>query len=398
MIRTHPSRGAWHGGERWQPYAHPSAYRQNYPTSNSAYGQPIQACQGLHAAMECSPYQPTPSQSSWSRANSYSSYSPYESEATGSYSTQPPDYMLPDTNPMTQHNTYLGYSHSHKPHSAYVWSEQPIQVAPQSAAQLTPSAYPDPVLLSGSSASYVSGPTRNDHFPPLLNTTAGSLITDRTLPNPSTKAYSAATALSYDAHPTSAVSQRSSVTWSGTEASSSSSQVSSHTSVSSGSADVSQEYIAEHRQVHRGSQDLGLQNLAYATGPQAPASSDTIPISNADTSVRQHHVSSSMTEPGIHRCRTVSQDDIRALIAANTSPPSHSYANGPAFPRSHATADSSTAPSNDLAYARAQYDSAVQRDNPSNAYEHGSNSYRPSGIRASVTSINSGSGSHYVSQ
>lgn len=394
LIRNQASRGAWYGSGRWQPYAHPSPYRQSYSTSSHPHSQHSQTDHGLPSGLEYSTYQQTPQHLSWSRTNSCSSFSPYETATTSSYPSQPPDYMLPDTNPMAHNNSYLGYSCPSKPHHSHLWNDQPIHLTSQHATQLPPSIYQEQNAPYGSGNSYTAGALRNDQalqFPLSLGVGASSLITDRTLPNPGTRIWNGAVASSYEGQPTSAVSHRSSITWPGTESSSGVSHVSSHTSVSSGSGSINQDCLPERSEVRRESQDLGLHSFAFTGSPRTAALSDSVTITHVDACAQQPHTSSTAAELGALRCRTASQGDVSVHKSPSITSPRYNYVASCAASRSHPASSLLAQESNGTIY-RTQHTSCRRRDTAADDFDSNSSSYRPSESTASIAGITNSSG------
>lgn len=390
VIRHQASRGPWYGNGRWQPYAHPSTCRQSSSAASPSYTQLTQTDHGLHGGVEYSTYQQAPQHLSWPRTNSYSSFSPYEGGPTSSYSSHPPDYMLPDTNPMAQSNSYLEYSCSNKPHQIHSWNDQPIQMNPHHATQLPPSIYQDQATSCGEGGRFVTGPLRNEQalqFPLSLSTAGSSIMTDRTLPNPGTRSWNGAMASSYDGQPTSAVSHRSSITWPGTESSSSISHGSSHTSVSSGSGSINQDYLTDRRQACHESQDLGIQGLGFAGSSQAAASSDSVTVTGVDACAHQPQMSSATTESGALRRRIGSQEDVAAPKSSSPASPRYPYASSCSAPRHHAANNLPAQQPNGAVYARTQPETCRHRDTVATDFDSETSGYRPSESTASIGGI-----------
>ncbi|KAJ9616372.1 hypothetical protein H2200_000090 [Cladophialophora chaetospira] len=125
-------------------------------------------------------------------------YSPYpDDEESSPLITQPPSYMLPNTDPMSANNTYYMHGHGVRPHPSSLWSE-PQQYVPQPASQLTGFPY-----------------TMAQEAPQSFQTigTAANMLSDRTLPQPvAARSYMPTPASSIDI-PVSASTQRTPSYW-----------------------------------------------------------------------------------------------------------------------------------------------------------------------------------------
>ena len=383
------TRGPWHHSNRWQPYGHSSSYRQSYAASHPSYSPQSHASyQGLQTGIDFSPYSQTSQHGPWTRS-SYSTYSPYESENTSPYSSQPPSFMLPDTNPMTQGNSYLINPYMSKPQSSQVWSETAAPVSSRPAGQLSTSMYSDQTCSAYNTGSaYGTSLARSEQAMHYSSAASGVGIThtmnDRTLPTPGSRGYSIGTAVVQEAQPTSAYSHRSSIGWS-TDGSSNSSHISSQTSISSGS--IGQDYQADGNRTDRTSQDLGFNMLGFAGSPQVVSSTEPMAIGTSDSALSHAQLPSAITELGSQRCRTVTQEDDQAHGSPNISTSAYGYAAAP-MPRAHQHRSPSGQLSNGTTYTRAQQSTLSHRDTSADDCGPECSSYQPTDNRASIASIN----------
>ncbi|OAL29042.1 hypothetical protein AYO22_02478 [Fonsecaea multimorphosa] len=141
----------------------------------------------------------------WGRTQYVGPYSPYpDDEETSPYTTQPPPYILPNTDPMSTNNAYYIHGHGVRPHPGSLWPETQ-QYVPQPNSQASGASYSMPNETSQSYHTIGAG---------------GNLPSDRILPQPiNARSYIPTPASSVDL-PISAVSQRSQGYWNGDTASS----------------------------------------------------------------------------------------------------------------------------------------------------------------------------------
>ena len=125
------------------------------------------------------------------------SYSPYPDDGESSpYTTQPPSFILPNTDPMSTNNTYYVHAHGVRPHPTSLWPE-PQQYVTQPTPQLPNTTY-----------TMISEPTQSFGI-------ASNLPSDRILPQPFTARSSMPTLTSSIDIPISAVGRHSRGYWHG---------------------------------------------------------------------------------------------------------------------------------------------------------------------------------------
>ena len=383
------TRGSWHHSNRWQPYGHSSSYRHSYAASHPSYSPQSHATyQGLRGGIDFSPCSQTSQHAPWTRG-SYSTYSPYDSESTSPYSSQPPSFMLPDTNPMTQGNSYLVNPYMSKPQSSQVWPESAASVSLHPPSQLSTSMYPEQAcLVYNTGSAYGSSLAKGEQAMPYPPTASGAGLAhpmnERTLPTPGGRVYSLGTAAAHEAQPTSAYSHRSSIGWSA-DGSSNSSHISSQTSVSSGS--ISHDYHADGNRTDHGSQDLSFNLLGFAGSPQALSSSHPLAMHTNDNAISHTQLPSAIAELGTQRCRTVIEEEDRAHESPSTLAPAYGYAVAP-MSRNHQPRGPSGQLSNGSTYTRAHQSTLSHRDSGTDECGPECSSYQPVDNRASIASIN----------
>ena len=389
-MRHQITRGPWHHSNRWQPYGHSSPYRQSYAASHPSYSPQGHATyHGLQNPIDFSPYSQPSQHAPWTRGP-YSTYSPYEGESTSPYSSQPPSFMLPDTNPMTQGNSYLINSYLSKPQSSQVWSETAVSASPHPDNQVPTSLYPEQTCsVYNTSSAYGNSLARNEqalHYPAVTSSVGiPHAMNDRTLPTPGGRGYSIGTAAAHEAQPTSAYSHRSSIGWS-TDGSTNSSHISSQSSISSGS--ISQDFShGEAIRTDRHPQDLGFNLLGFAGSPQAVSTSNPLAVGTSDTTTSHAQLPSTITELGTQRCHTVTQEEDQAHESPCTSAPTYAYTGAP-MARSHRSRNLSGQSSSGATYTRAHQSTLPPRESTTEECRPECPSYRPADNRASVASIN----------
>jgi len=167
----------------------PRSYQQSsryspYPVPNRSYYQPTQHTyhngipyNNLQHSVEFQSYPGSAQGSSWPRA-SYAAQYPitpvhYEENSASSYSREPPMYMLPHTDPMSNGNAYFFNQPINRSQHNGLWSE-PLVSTPPSSTQFVTSSY-----------TVAADETLPSFQPSTGTTTANMLPTDRTLPTPS---------------------------------------------------------------------------------------------------------------------------------------------------------------------------------------------------------------------
>ncbi|OQV06060.1 Fungal Zn2-Cys6 binuclear cluster domain-containing protein [Cladophialophora immunda] len=197
---------AWHGPPRYSPYSLPAHHRLNYVSVPSRCSpQSSLQYHPVPSGIEYGGYTNQSTSVDWGRAQYVGPYSPYpDDEGTSPYTTQPPPYILPNTDPMSTNNAYYIHGHGVRPHPGSLWPETQ-QYVPQPNAQATSTSYTMPNEAPQSFQTIGAG---------------GSLPSDRILPQPiSARSYIPTPASSVDL-PISAVSQRSQSYWNGDSATS----------------------------------------------------------------------------------------------------------------------------------------------------------------------------------
>ena len=323
---------------RYQPYpSYNSPYRSCYASSPSSSSPSVHSTyQNVQPGVDYGSYGAPSHNLSWSRSNSYSSaYSPYETEATSPYTSQPPSFILPNTDPMSNGNPYLVYPYSTKSHSSPSWQEQPASAIPsQAASQVMAAGYAlpssDALMAYNGTHNTANTTLRTDQSLPyqtLGTQQPPALSSDRTLPNPSGRSYLPSGIASVDRStldglPLSTLSHRSSLGsslgWQ-TDTASSSSHLSSQTSCSSNGC--SQDFGTGRGPGHRDSTDLGYNYLGYSNSPQPSHPTDTLGTIISDGHAAQPLLSSAGPEIGSQRCRTISnegQHDSPSATASST--------------------------------------------------------------------------------
>ena len=387
---------------RYQPYpSYTSPYRTCYASSPSSYSPSAHSTyQNMQSGVEYNSYSNQPQNLSWSRSNSYSTaYSPYDAETTSPYTSQPPSFILPNTDPMGNGNPYLVNPYNNKSQSSQGWSEQPASAThSQSTSQIMAAGYAlpssDALMSYHSTQSPANTTLKSDHTLPYqtLNTQQPPMLTsDRTLPNPSTRHYGHPTVSTIDRStldslPMSAVSHRSSLGsslgWQ-TDTASSSSHISSQTSCSS--IGGSQDFGSERAPIHRQSQDLGYGYLGYANSPPCTLPSNSLSIMASDNQQPQSSLSTVTPELGPQRCRTVSSDG-QHESPSGTAPSSYGYT-GVTGNRTSQTRTASGQLSNGATYTRAQ-PGITRRDAVPDECAADCSGCQSGSNRASIASIN----------
>jgi hypothetical protein len=373
---------------RYHPYSYSSSCRYPFAPSSSSYSPGHSTYQSAQNGVDYSSYGGPSQCGSWTRSNSYASpYSPYESESTSPYSSQPPSYMLPNTDPMTNGNPYLVNPYSTKSHANQMWAEQPSSTnQSQSASQFMAASYSlpssDSLITYNNSAS--TSLKADLPYQAVSNQQPIALNGDRTLPTPAARTYTSSTVSTLESLPMSALSHRSSIGsgWQ-TEISSNSSHISSHTSCSS--AGGSQDFGADRPITHRDSQDLTYSYIGYGNSPQS-----TLPSSGLSTVVNNNTQSSQAPLPmvsaelGSQRCRTVSNETSHESPGGVSS--SYGYT-GATVTRSSQTRTASGQLSNGETYTRAN-PSLTRRESAAEDFVADCSGCQPSSNRASIASIN----------
>jgi hypothetical protein len=199
------------------PQQSPRSYQQSsryspYPVPNRSYYQPTQHTyhngipyNNFQHSIEFQSY-PGSAQGTWPRA-SYAAQYPitpvhYDENSASSYSREPPMYMLPHTDPMSNGNAYFFNQPINRNQQNGLWSE-PLVSAPPSSTQFVTSSY-----------TVASDETLPSFQPSTGVTTANMLPTDRTLPTPSaSRGLAAAPISSVESLPMSRLSYKSPNSW-----------------------------------------------------------------------------------------------------------------------------------------------------------------------------------------
>lgn len=160
----------WHGPARYSPYHVPTHHRLNYVSMASRCSpQATVQYPTLPSSIDYGGYATQSSSVDWARAPYVGSYSPYpDDEETSPYTSQPPPYILPNTDPMSTNNGYYVHGHGVRPHPGALWPDSQHCI-PQPSSHLSPPAY-----------------TVGTEAPQLIqaNGSAGNLPSDRILPTP----------------------------------------------------------------------------------------------------------------------------------------------------------------------------------------------------------------------
>jgi hypothetical protein len=341
---------------------------------------------------------------SWSRSNSYSStYSPYDSE-TSPYTTQGPNFILPNADPMAGSNSYPATTYTSRSQSQ-MWSDSAASMSqsqPSSQSLATGYALPssDSMIpyqnaqnstVSSLKSDQIYGyqpPTAQQNLyqtPPSQNTVLGN---DRILPTPGLRTYAASTVSTLESLPMSALSHRSSLGWQ-TDASSNSSHLSSQTSCSS--AGGSQDFGTDRLPIHRDSADLGYNFVGYNDSPQStmPSHGMSTLVSTADIPSSQPMLSTLAAEMGPQRCRTVSDDPPTQNSPGATASSSYGYtATAAGVTRNSQTRATSGQLSNGATYTRASQSSITRRESGTEDCGADCSGCQPSSTRTSIAGIN----------
>ena len=387
---------------RYSPYpSYTSPYRSCYASSPSSYSPSTHPTyQNMQPGIDYNSYSAPSHSLSWSRSNSYSSaYSPYDTETTSPYTSQPPSFILPNTDPMSNGNPYLVNPYTTKSQSSQIWSEQATSIThPQSASQVMAAGYAlpssDALLTYNSNQNSANTALRSDHTLPyqtLSNQQPPTLGSDRTLPNPSVRTYLPSGSSSLDRTaleglPLSAVSHRSSLGsslgWQ-TDTASSSSHLSSQTSVSSNGG--SQDFGTDRAAMHRDSHDMGYTYLGYSCSPHAAHPSSTIDTITQDNQATQPSLHTVGADASAQRCRTTSSEGQHDSPSATASS-SYGYT-GVTPARTSQTRSASGQLSNGATYTRAQ-PSITRREGGTEECTADCTGCQASSNRASIASIN----------
>ena len=364
---------------RYQPYpSYSSPYRGHYSSSPSSYSPSTSSTyQNMQSGIDYGSYSGSSHGLPFSRPNSYSNaFSPYDAETTSQYASQPPSFILPNTDPAGNTNPYLMNSYGNKSQSSQAWSEQPTSASlAQSVSQIMAAGYALP--SSEALMAYQGGQTPTSDglkfdqslpYQSLSSQQPPMLSSDRTLPNPSARNYGAPAISSLDRSPLdsiplSAVSHRSSLGsslgWQ-TDTASSSSQISCQTSCSS--VGGSQDYGTDRGPMHRDSQDLSYGYMGYSNSPHTTLPPNTLSSITNDTHSNQSSLSViNDGDPSSQRCRTISSEGHHNDSPSATASSSYGYT-GATVARTSQTRTASGQLSNGATYTRAQ-PSITRREN-----------------------------------
>jgi hypothetical protein len=388
---------------RFAPYHFPSQYRPGYGSSQSAYSHHVPS--NYHSLPSNVDYSSTASGLSWSRSNSYSgNYSPYDSE-TSPYTTQGPNFILPNADPMAASTSYSASTCTSRSQNP-LWSDQTAAMSqPQSSSQLLTTGYALPAsdsmipyqqaqnsTVSSLKADQIYGcqtPTSSQTaYQNAPSQQSAALSNDRILPTPGLRTYASSTVSTLESLPMSALSHRSSLGWQ-TDVSSNSSHLSSQTSCSS--AGGSQDFGTDRPPVHRDSTDLAYNFVGYNGSPQS-----TIPsygmgslVSTADIPSSQAILSTLAAEMGPQRCRTVSDDPPTQDSPGATASSSYGYTAAAAgVTRNSQTRPTSGQLSNGATYTRASQSGITRRESGTEDCGADCSGCQPSSARTSIAGIN----------
>ncbi|KIW19155.1 hypothetical protein PV08_03448 [Exophiala spinifera] len=199
-VGTFGPRG-WHSPLRYSPYSVPSTHRHSYVPSSSRYtSQNSVTYPTVHSNIDFAPYGATTPTADWTKAPYVGTYSPYpDDEETSPYTSYPPPYILPNTDPMSSASSYYVHTQNVRPHPGTLWSEQQSCLSQQNSSLSNPTF----TVIPETQQSYAA------------TAGFGNLPSDRILPTPfSARGTSSTHASSLDSVPNSASTQRSSMYWS----------------------------------------------------------------------------------------------------------------------------------------------------------------------------------------
>ncbi|KAJ9632895.1 hypothetical protein H2204_007463 [Knufia peltigerae] len=286
----------WHSPLRYSPYSVPSSHRPEYVPSSSRYTQQTSVTYPtVHSNIEYAPYGTSNPGVDWTKAPYIGTYSPYpDDEERSPYTSHPPPYILPNTDPMSSASGYYVHTQNVRPHPGTLWSEQQ-NCLPQQNTSLS---------LSNPAFTVVSEPQQSYAATVAL----GSLSSDRILPTPfSARGTSSTHGSSLDSVPNSASTQRSSIYWSPDSVASTQhlpSQVDS---------DASQEHLDDRRNASYSLHDMSYSHMALGDS----LSTDILPIGLSLTADVPH------TSPPVVSAEGLQAHQSR-MQASRESPKSHS--------------------------------------------------------------------------
>lgn len=377
---------------RYAPYHYSSPYRNGYSSSQSTYNHHVPS--NYHNLQTNVDYNSLANGLSWSRSNSYSStYSPYDSE-TSPYTTQGPNFILPNADPMAGPSPYPVSSYSSKSQNQ-IWPDQTAAVSQApSSAQILTAGYAltssDNLVPYQSAQSSTLGSLKSDQlfaYQTPMSQQTSTQSSDRTLPTPGLRHYASSNVSTLDSLPMSALSHRSSLGWN-TDASSSSSHLPSQTSCSS--AGGVQDFGTDRAPLHRDSQDLGYSYIGYSGSPQStlPTHGLSTLVSTADIPSSQSMLSTLAAELGPQRCRTVSDDPQNHDSLGVTASSSYGYTNPAAITRNSQNRSTSGQLSNGATYTRVAQPSITRRESGAEECGADCSGCQSTSTRASIASIN----------
>lgn len=373
----------WHVPSRYSPYALPSNHRLNYVPLSSRYN-PQSSLQypTVPSNIDYSAYSHQNPSVDWTRASYVGSYSPYpDDEDTGPYSSHPPPYILPNTDPMTTANSYYVHAQNVRPHPGTLWPE-PQQCMPQQSSHLPASAYtvtaepPQPFYNAGLS---------------------GNLPSDRTLPTPiSARSMAVPQTNPTDGFPVSSSTQRNSTFWSSDPATSAHTQAEMNTN-------------PEHSHDTRRNTSYSIQDLAsYNQMGMAEALPTTALLSPLPlSSTNQAHAPSTAAHDSQHQHQHHLRPSVRIVTSHDQSPTSTSESTsvtydytgslagrGPQQQQQQLRSASGGHLSNGSLYCRTQSMLARREPAPDDCSPDCSGGCTTDSARASVTSISNTSSGH----
>ncbi|KAK4946104.1 hypothetical protein LTR10_014906 [Elasticomyces elasticus] len=356
------------GPPRYSPYSLPSNHRLNYVTLSSRYS-PQSSLQypTVPSNMDYGAYAHQAPSVDWTRASYVGSYSQYpDDEDTSPYSSHPPPYILPNTDPMTTANGYYVHAQNVRPHPGTLWPE-PQQCMSQQTSHLPSSAYtvttepPQPFYSAGLS---------------------GTLPSDRILPTPvSARSMVVPQPNSTDSLSASSSTQRNSTYWS-SEAHSLPPQVDMATN--------SQQSHESRRNTSYGMQELASYNQ-IGMGEALPS---TTLLSALPLSANHHQTLTSgpATDDSQHqhsKVRTLSSHDQSPTSNPESTSVTYSYTgslNGLGTQQQLRSASSGHLPNGSL-YCRTQSMTSRREAAPDDCSPDCSGGCPTDSARASVTSI-----------
>lgn len=270
----------------------PATHRLNFVPSSSRYPpQSPVTYPTVHSNVDYGAYGTSTSSVDWTKAP-YGAYSPFpDDEETSPYTSHPPPYILPNTDPMSSASGYYVHTQNFRPHPGTLWSEQQNCLPHQN-----PSSNPAFTIVTEPQQSYAA------------TAAVGNLPSDRILPTPfSARGTGSTHASSLDSVPNSASTQRSSMYWS-PDSGTSTQHI--HSQVDS---DASQEQLDDSRNASYSLHDMSYNHMALGDS----LSTSTLPVGLSLTADVQHSSPTVASAEGLQAPRSHMQ-------TSRESPKSHS--------------------------------------------------------------------------